>query len=230
MKKITKIFASVFALLLVCVGAIGLVGCTESNENKKNDGLVIGGLTFKQTSISIPTKTSNPYLSNSVFDDYTRNYATVYIEYEISNNTEQVQMLKPILFKRDVQLFESYWDTREYTKTVGRTDEFYRKDDKSYTVEYVTIDYFYNPYEISSYQIESDYLSEEFLSKNIVIVPGESVDIRISCQILYQQTDVSLNWSSETGKQALKEAFEQITFNISYNNVNLASGKFVNFE
>ena len=34
MKKITKIFASVFALLLVCVGAIGLVGCDIFKDDK----------------------------------------------------------------------------------------------------------------------------------------------------------------------------------------------------
>lgn len=46
MKKITKIFASVFTLLLVCVGVIGLVGCKDKEEKSSIPNNVAYGQEF----------------------------------------------------------------------------------------------------------------------------------------------------------------------------------------
>lgn len=233
MKKIAKISASVLALLLVCVGAVCFTGCISNKENKGED-LVIGGLTFKQISITIPTKTYNAQklVSNAYVDDYTKSCAMVSIEYEISNNTGNIQALKPNLFKRDVQLFDNSWTDSQYKKEISYASEIYKNRNNTnmfYTVEYVSIDYYYNPY-TESYinSIEGNYSQEE-IHNPIIIVPGETAKFEIYFGIIYSQGD-ELLWSNEEDREVLKQAFEQITFSISYNNVNLASGNFTNFE
>ena len=71
--------------------------------------------------------------------------------------------------------------------------------------------------------------SQEEIHKPIIIVPGETAKFEIYFGIIYSQGD-ELLWSNEEDREVLKQAFEQITFSISYNNVNLASGNFTNFE
>ena len=184
MKKITKIFASVFALLLVCVGAIGLVGCKDK-ENKAEglvaEGLVIGGLTFEQKSISIPTKTYNAQklVGNAYVDDYTKSCAVVSIEYEVSNNTESIQALKPSLFTRYVQLFDSHWSNKQYEVTSQSTGVLYKNDNEEYKVEYVSTRYYFHPYDSYFKTIEGNYNLNQEIHQPIIIIPGETAKFEI---------------------------------------------------
>lgn len=220
MKK--KILSFVLAICLIIPAMFCLGGCKEKEEAKS----AVGGLTFNQISIEYD------FAINSIYGyDYKRNVADLVIQFEVLNNSSYIQELKPILFKRDIKLFNSDWDCRNYNKKVESEFEKYTNEDdqyKFYTVEYLAFRYYYSPYD-SDLGYDMYYSDEDFAVKTISIVPGEKLMLGISFRIYYDHSE-KLDWWNKDGHNALIEAYEEITYNISYNNIRLISGNFINLK
>ena len=107
MKKITKIFASVFALLLVCVGAIGLVGCKDKENNPTAPNNIAYGQEFT--------------VSTSVIDwcggyDVEYGWAKINVDFRVTilNTTNQEYYLNN-------ELLVLSWDDDKFTTLGGQT-------------------------------------------------------------------------------------------------------------
>lgn len=100
MKKITKIFASVFALLLVCVGAIGLVGCKNNEEKPSMPNNIAYGQEFTILTNSVKTCEGTNF--------YGKIFITMDFQVGILNTTNQEYNLNH-------QALILYWDDNDLT-------------------------------------------------------------------------------------------------------------------
>lgn len=133
MKKITKIFASVFALVLVCVGAIGLVGCKNKEDNirqqrinhvvKLMDDLKSQSIninSFVEGSSIIPIQSSD-----SVFSDYA---VTSPDDYVVRDNYIEDYQMDFVDFANRIKIIAS-WENFEFDKWFSLEnggDNFYK--------------------------------------------------------------------------------------------------------